>query len=100
MTLPQLMELLEARLRDFPRHRFNISHTKSVWDQVEENLNENYIVKIQDFSENYTCLLPEEIQMKGIHWTQNQCTVYPVVLLRKVDDQIKEDHFVIISESG
>ena len=27
VTLPQLMELLEARLRDFPRHCFNIAHT-------------------------------------------------------------------------
>ena len=33
------------------------------------------VVKIQDFSENYTCLLPEEIM--SVHWTQEQAIVYP-----------------------
>ena len=40
-------------------------------------------------------LLCQEIQ--SLHWTQNQCTFYPVVALRKVNDKIKEDHFVVIS---
>ena len=53
-------------------------------------------MKIQDFSENYTCLLPQEIQ--SLHWTQDQCTVYPVVTLRKVNDEIKDDHFFVISD--
>ena len=53
------------------------------------------IVKIQDFSENYTCLLPEEIM--SIPWTQEQATVYPVVVLRKVDVNLHEDHFTFIS---
>ena len=53
-------------------------------------------MKIQYFSENCTCFLPQEIQ--SLHWTQNQCTVYPVVALRKVNDEIKEDHFVVISD--
>ena len=42
------------------------------------------IIKIQDFSENYTCLLPSEIT--SIHWTQKQVTVFPVVVLRKVNN--------------
>ena len=56
------------------------------------------IVKIQDFSENYTCLLPEEIM--SIHWTQEQATVYPVVVLRKIDDVLRkiEDYFTFISD--
>ena len=53
-------------------------------------------MKIQDFPENYTCLLPQEIQR--LHWTQNQCTVYPLVALCKVNDKIKEDHFVVIND--
>ena len=47
-------------------------------------------------SENCTCLLCHEIQ--SLQWTQNQCTVYPAVALRKVNDEIKEDHFVVISD--
>ena len=33
----------------------------------------------------------------SIHWTQEQATVYPVVVLRKVDGILREDHFTFIS---
>ena len=54
------------------------------------------IVKIQDFTENYSCLLPEEIM--SIHWTQEQVIVYLVVVLTKIDDVLCEDHFTSISD--
>ena len=54
-------------------------------------MSDKKIIKIQDFSGNYTCLLPEEIM--SIHWTQEQATVYPVVVLRKVDGILREDKF-------
>ena len=50
------------------------------------------ILKIHDFSENYASLLPEEIQ--SLHWTQATATVYPIVVIRKVEDDICEDHIV------
>ena len=87
---------MQQHLCDFPRHRFNVNHTRSVWNQVEEILENDAVVKIQNFSENYTCLLPKEVQ--SLHWNQKQCTVYPVVVLRKVDSEIREDHFVIVSD--
>ena len=96
LILPERIDLLRKKLHDFPRHRFNVNYTRNLWNQVEEHLNEKMIVKIQDFSENYTCLLPHEVQ--SMHWTQNQCTVYPVVVLRKVDGEIREHHFIIISD--
>ena len=65
-------------------------------NQGYANLRENSIVKIQDFSGNYKCLLPPEIQ--SLLCTQNQCTIYPVVVLHKLNDKIKEDHFVVISD--
>ena len=34
----------------------------------------------------------------SIHWTQEQATVYPVVVLRKIDDVLGEDHFTFISD--
>ena len=48
------------------------------------------------FSENYTCLLTEEIQ--SIHWTQEIVTIYPVVVMRKIGENIQEDHLVFISD--
>ena len=57
-TLPEFIELLKIRLKHFPRHRFNASYTKTLWNHIYANLRENSIVKIQDFSQDYTCLLP------------------------------------------
>ena len=34
----------------------------------------------------------------SIHSTQEQATVYPVVVLWKVEDRVREDHFVFISD--
>ena len=55
------------------------------------------ILKIYDFSENYTCLIPNEIQ--SLHWTQKQATLSPVVVKRIVDGIIKGDHIPFISSN-
>ena len=77
-------------------HRFNVQHTARTFDNLINNLNENSIIKIHDFSENYTCLLPEEIQ--SLHWVQETATVYPIVFMRKIGDDVPEGHLVFISD--
>ena len=96
LTLPQFSAHLQDKLQNFPRHRHNVTHTRKIYDQVIDALSDGTIIKIQDFSENYTCLLPNEIV--SIHWTQEQATVFPVVVLRKVNNYVQEDHFVFISD--
>ena len=54
------------------------------------------LLKIYDFSENYTCLLPEEIH--SLQETQETATLYPIVVLRKVNDEICEDHITFLSD--
>ena len=49
------------------------------------------------FSENYTCLLPKE--RMSIHWNQKQATVYPILVLWKVDGILREDHLTFISNN-
>ena len=71
-------------------HRFNVDHTAKASDNLVNNLNVNSIHKIYDFSENYTCLLPEEIQL--LHSVQETVTLYPIVAIRKVGNEIREDH--------
>ena len=36
--------------------------------------------------------------MKSLHWTQETVTVYPIVVIRKVNDEICEDHIVFVSD--
>ena len=70
----ELVLLLKEKLNKFPVHRFKVQQTAKTYDKIIANLNEHSILKIHDFSENYACLLPEEIQ--SLHWTAAYPTVY------------------------
>ena len=95
LTPEALVDLLKSKLANFPQHRFNVKHTGDVYDEMVSNLDDHTVIKVHDFSENYTCLLPEEIQ--SLHWVQETATLYPVVVLRKVGDDVREDHINFIS---
>ena len=82
--MKQLVEVKMAMV-DFPRHRFNHYHTKEVFHSTKEGLIEGQILKIQDFSENYT-LVPDEIQ--SLHWTQTQTQTIRLFAQRNM----KTDH--------
>ena len=96
LKIKDLVELLKSKLIDFPRHRFNVAHTSEIYDEIVSQLDDHTILKIHDFSENYTCLLPDEIH--SLHWTQETATVYPVVVLRRVRDEVREDHITFVSD--
>ena len=96
LTTSQLVELLKNQLKKFALHQFNIQQTTKTYDNILANLDQYSVLKIHDFSENYTYLLPEEIQ--SIHWTQETVTIYPVVVMRKIGENIGEDHLVFISD--
>ena len=96
LTPIELVLLLKEKLNKFPMHRFNVQQTAKTYEKIISNLDEHSILKIHDFSENYTCLLPEEIQ--SLHWTQETATVYPIVVLRRVGEDIREDHLTFISD--
>ena len=82
--------MLKLKFEKFAMHRFNVDHTAKASDNLVNNLNVNSIHKIYDFSENYTRLLPEEIQL--LHCVQETVTLYPIVAIRKVGNEIREDH--------
>ena len=68
LTTSQLVELLKNQLKKFALHQFNVQQTTKTYDNILTNLDQYSTLKIHDFSENYTCLLPEEVQ--SIYWTQ------------------------------
>ena len=50
---------------------------------------------MQDFRENYTCLIPDEV-----HWAQAQATIFPVVIFRRDEDKnLIEDQLVFLSDA-
>ena len=87
---------MKSKLKDFSQHRFIVQHTSDVYDQVASSLTDSMLLKIHDFSENYTCLLPEEIQFALD--TGETAKLYPIVVLWKVNDEICEDHITFLSD--
>ena len=71
-TLEELVNLLKSKLKDFSRHRFNVQLTFEIYDQLASSLTDSMLLKVYDFLENYTSLLPEEIH--SLHWTQETAT--------------------------
>ena len=62
-TIIEALSYLKLLLIKFPLHRYNnTKHTKNQVEELKQNMTGTEIVEFQDFSENYTCLLPREIQ--------------------------------------
>ena len=72
-----LFETLKELMETFSRHCFNNCHTKNVYREAVNALTPRQLVKVQDFSENYTCLVPDEVQ--SLYWAQAQVPIFPVV---------------------
>ena len=92
----ELVEMLKTAMYGFPRHRFNNYHTKEIFDKCKQNLCNGQILKVQDFSKNYTCLVRDEV--RSLHRSQTQATLYPVVIYRKESSNIIEERLVYISD--
>ena len=84
----ELIDLLKVKLAKLAMHKFNDGHIAKAFDNLVNNLNVNSILKICNFSENYICLLPEEIQ--SLQWVQETATIYPIAVMGKVGNEIRE----------
>ena len=50
----------------------------------KENLNENSLICLGDFAENFTFVIQDEIQ--SYHWSKQQATLHPIVIYYKVQN--------------
>ena len=54
------MQYFHEEIETFTGHCFNLKHTDAMIDNLLESLRDHELVIVQDFSENYNCLLPDE----------------------------------------
>ena len=67
ITPSEFVLLLKENLNKFSVHSRIVQQTPKTYDKIIASLNEHSILKIHDFSENYACLLPKEMQ--SLHWS-------------------------------
>ena len=84
VTLNEFVQFFHEKIETFAGHPFNLKHTDLMIDNLLEPLRDHELVTVQDFSENYNCLLPDQPQS--------------VITLQCYIKKIVEDHFVFIRD--
>jgi len=87
----ELCELLEK----FAFHMYNNVGQLSAFKKCKQTLNEDQLVVVVDFAENYTCRDFAEAQSS--YYTRQSITIHPMVAIFSQQSVIKRDSVVIIS---
>lgn len=107
-TLSAFIETLKKLLEPFSLHRFMAGHQSEQYRLAAQNLGVDEVLSIMDFSENYSVIVPKEVQ--SLHWVNVQATLYVVVLTRHaredvdgfgstVDDpHLVDEHHIFVSD--
>jgi hypothetical protein len=83
-TITDYISSLSTKVTNLTRHHYiSIAQSKFLKD-LKDNLKENEIIILLDFSENYSFIIQDEVQ--GYHWENSQCTVHPFVIYHAVND--------------
>ena len=96
-TIAEAEEDLQAQLRPFSRHVYNIRRQFQELRHLKEQLSQDEIIIHEDFSENFQLKHQREI-MKS-HWSNESDTVFTAVVYYKDDNKdLKHLSYVLISD--
>ena len=79
----------------FREHAERVSSQYQAQRNLKESLPSNHVCIRMDFAEDYRCRSQDEIQ--SAYWSPTQVTIHPVVAYYKVDDKLKHQSYVFIS---
>lgn len=87
---------LQQKLKDFGSHSFfarwqQVQHTKCL-----QQLSEDEVITVVDFSENFTCTQQDEAQ--SAYYSHTQVTIHPCVCHYIVNEDVVRDSVVFVSD--
>lgn len=85
------------KLRKLNEHDFIAEQQSNYFKNLKQNLDENSLIVLMDFSEN----IAFEIQFaaQAYYYQKPQCTIHPICLYFKQNGELKEKSIIIIAES-
>ena len=86
-TLKSLKEQFHKCFHEHIQHKFNISHQYDEMKKIKENIKENEIALVIDFSENYACKIENEVQAHHFGASRKQATLHTGVVYTKESTQ-------------
>ena len=97
-TIDEYKEILIKDIDSLTAHSYIAKSQASYLKQKKINLNENEAVILGDFAENYKFLIQDEIQ--SYHWTNESCTLHPIVIYTASAGKLKTDSLCFISDDN
>ena len=76
-SVAEMLTQLRVELETFPKHLFNASWQAKEFEQLKNNVPQQWVLLCMDFAKNYVCRHQDEAQ--GAHWHYNQVTIHPVI---------------------
>ena len=96
VPLSEFIITLSCLLDSITCHSYIAKSQARYLSELKENLEEDAIIVLGDFAENYTFVIQDEIQ--GYHWSKQQCTLHPLVIYYKENSELKSMSLSIISD--
>ena len=87
---------VSVKLTNLSVHHYIAKHQSNYLKKLKDNLQEDELVILMDFAENYFFIMQDEIQ--GFHWDNSQATVHPFAVYSRENDEVKCHSMCIISD--
>lgn len=95
-TLRDFIDLLAEKVDALTAHSFTAKAQTSYLKQRKAELPDNTVIAILDFAENYEYVIQHEVQ--SYHWSKDRCTIHPVSLYLKENEQLISKSLCIMSD--
>ena len=90
----EFINLLVETLDNITPHSFIARFQASYLKQLKNMIGADEVIVLEDFAENFSFLVLDEIQ--GYHWNKSQCSLQPVVVYICSSDNLVESSLCIL----
>ena len=94
--LRDFIDLLAEKVDALTAHSFTAKAQSAYLKQRKAELPDNTVLAILDFAENYEYVIQHEVQ--SYHWSKDRCTIHPVSLYLKENEQLISKSLCIMSD--
>ncbi|KAK6178397.1 hypothetical protein SNE40_013192 [Patella caerulea] len=95
-SVNELLDELQHELETFSLHLYNAFDQLNAFNSLIDNLQDKWLVSVQDFSENYAAKYQFEPQ--SAYYDKTSMTLHPTVLLYREGDQIVREGVTFVTE--
>ncbi|XP_071839778.1 uncharacterized protein [Apostichopus japonicus] len=96
MSVGEFIESLIGKLDQLTKHSFIAKAQSRYLKKCKEDLKNDEAIVLLDFAENYKFVIQDEVQ--SYHWNQQSCSLHPVVIYYKQNDNLTDDSVCFISD--